>query len=758
MAEIVPNKVPCSKKPAPQPAPKPTPTPVVLCELSGVTYFKLRSDIPGDYTKNCGLLGDEIDKNFYFLRSTDIKTGYTVDENNRKYLVLERINCGKDVKIDITDEDSYNHNFRVEDGYIYVRYPGGEEDPIRDGNGQIGDGNPVRFLVEGEDVRIVTDASINGDGSYKNPIGLDLAYHTGTYAPADFFADLTCCGETINQFEDKIGHGHAIVTKENASRFGALYTYWQAKKLNEALEKEGRGWRLPTKEDWAMLLNWAEEEDKYRNHDTDRSGNLGCVAGSRLKSTVLWDGKTNRDDFGFSIYPVGICPENFNTREPEDYGFTGLYKTSIFWTSSEKDGEVYVRKFSYGHNDVYQGTESPACRFSIRLVRDIKEDFDIAESAEILGKYVPTILTTDGKQQWTDINIDLTEYEDYNPKEVTVPDAWKDINTNVSAVSYYVLCATTEGYDYFFINDWDVPSTATPVTVEEIPENPTADSDPYIKYEYMIHIDMVTEAKFYYNAWDGNRWHKKVMREGESVVLIGEDADTSCDTAATPYVTSANTNHEWRVFFNPQTGLDELIDTVEALKREFAKELNEINDKISGLTDDLASLSGTVADIAEDFESGLTSAFTAIEELREGLDEEISARTIADEELRGAIESLDVALSAETAERIAADEELWDALSAETAERIAADEELLEGLSAETSERIAADENLQEQIDELAAKTIEPGDDSIVIEVSGSTTTIKVLLSQDEEHLKLSDGTDVPKGLYIDMDFGEFED
>ena len=151
MAEIVPNRVPCGKKPTPTP-PQPEPTPVTLCDITGIKYFKLQSQIPGDYTKNCGLLGNEIDENFYFLRSMDIKTGYTVVENDRKYLVLERVNCGREIKIDITDEDVYDHGFRVDDGYIYVKYPDGHEDPIRDG-----EGNPVRFLVEGDNVRVVTD-------------------------------------------------------------------------------------------------------------------------------------------------------------------------------------------------------------------------------------------------------------------------------------------------------------------------------------------------------------------------------------------------------------------------------------------------------------------------------------------------------------------------------------------------------------------------------------------------------------------------
>ena len=113
MAEIVPNRVPCGKKPTPTP-PQPEPTPVTLCDITGIKYFKLQSQIPGDYTKNCGLLGNEIDENFYFLRSMDIKTAYTIDEEGRKILVLERVNCGREIKVDITDDDAYQ--FRLEDG------------------------------------------------------------------------------------------------------------------------------------------------------------------------------------------------------------------------------------------------------------------------------------------------------------------------------------------------------------------------------------------------------------------------------------------------------------------------------------------------------------------------------------------------------------------------------------------------------------------------------------------------------------------
>ena len=805
MAEIVPNRVPCGRR-EPEPTP-PEPKPIYgLCDLPGITYFKLRpseeTKIEGDYTKNCGLTGDEIDKNFFFLRSMDIKTAYTITEEGKQILVLERMGCGREIRVDITDQDAYDHEFRVDDGYIYVKYPDGHEDPIRDG-----EGNPVRFLIEGYNVRVVTDASIGGDGTYQHPINVDLAYRTGTYTPADFFVDLTCPEARINDYEN-IGHGHAIVTKENVSRFGMLYTFNQAQKIDEALAREGRGWRIPTREDWAKLLNWAEPDEENRNHDIERSGNLGCVAGARLKSTVYWDGKANSDDFHFTVYPVGLCPEDFNTAEPNQYGYTGLYKTSSFWSSTEKDGEVYVRTFSYGHDDVAQYTESPMRRLSIRLVRDIADDFDIDEYAEILGNYVPVGLFTDGKQQWTTFNIDFTNYEGFNADEVTVPDAWRDVDQDIEVVTYYQLVevdgvwmysGSTKGdgltvYDLPSYVDENMPA----IREDEIPQNPTSESYEYIAVKYPLHLDMVSEAKFYYNGWDGNRWHKKIMREGESIVLLFEDAENICDTAATPYVTSANRNHEWRVFTDEATGLDELVDVVgDAIDKEVSRRFKEIYEAISGLTDDLMELSGVVIDTRDEMASGFTSAFTAIDDAQEeidrieagvGLDEDgnyiqpvdnyytSSSTSVAD-----AIAILDQALYEGTAGLEEAVEELnekVDELSGVTEEVIDALVDLQaevdraedaiglnedgthkpsEGVYTSSAETIegeilaldAALAEVAEDVEELKALNVAPLDASIIVEKDGTNTLVGVNIDPDDKHIKLGGN-----GIWFDGDFG----
>ena len=783
MAEIVPNRVPCGNRPTPPPKPQPEPTPVTLCDLTGVKYFKLQSDIPGDYTKNCGLLGNEIDENFYFLRSMDIKTAYTIDESGKTMLVLERVNCGRNIKVDITDVEEL-YQFKLEDGFIYITFPDGHTERIG------------KFLVEGDNVHIVTDSSIQGDGSYGNPIGVDLAYRTGTYAPADFYADLTCPEATLDKLPP-VGYGHAVVTKERASRFGALYTWDQAHKLDEALANEGRGWRLPTKEDWAKLLNWAEPLEEAKNHDTNRSGNFGCVAGNRLKSREFWmvekPATDPVDDFGLSIYPVGVCPENYNAREPEKYGFTGLYKTTSFWTSSEAEtGEHYVRTFSYGHDDVAQFTESRKKRLSIRLVRDVETDFDIDGYADILGNFIPVTLTTDGKQLWTSINVAIYNYVGFNQNEVTVPEEWEDVDTNVEAIGFYERKESGDTLYYDFENtlaDYELPSY---VDVDELKENaydsfddvpdPTTASPEYIAVKYMIHLDLLTEAKFYYNAWDGGRWHKKMMREGESVVIIGEDFDTQCDTATTPYVTSENTNHEWRVYVNPQSGQDELIDTLEALKREFYEEFKEIWEAVSGLTDDLGNLSGFVETMYDEMQSGFTSAFTEIENLQEELDrveESVgldndgnyitpdSGLTSGSTTVMDAISILDDAIlenreNIETLSGVVEDlitafdglqeevDNIEDGVGLSSAGTyvMKTDTNYLNSATTVEEEITILDEvvaSAMTEIEELQKRSIEPLDESIIVEVedSGYTTYIGVQIDENDKHIVIGDGTDM---------------
>lgn len=74
---------------------------------SGITYFKLtnrydssNTTYGNDVTKNCSLTGGELDKNFNFLRGSDIESGIWNPEN--KKLVLKRVS-GELIEIEGTD-------------------------------------------------------------------------------------------------------------------------------------------------------------------------------------------------------------------------------------------------------------------------------------------------------------------------------------------------------------------------------------------------------------------------------------------------------------------------------------------------------------------------------------------------------------------------------------------------------------------------------------------------------------------------------
>lgn len=63
-------------------------------KTNGIIYFRLTEPrYEGDTTKNCGLTGGEIDKNFNFLRGYDIEKGSWNSET--KMLILERLNGEK---------------------------------------------------------------------------------------------------------------------------------------------------------------------------------------------------------------------------------------------------------------------------------------------------------------------------------------------------------------------------------------------------------------------------------------------------------------------------------------------------------------------------------------------------------------------------------------------------------------------------------------------------------------------------------------
>ena len=590
---------------------------VVVTEINGIKYFKLQSNYPGDYTKNCGLLGTEIDENFYFLRSNDIDN---ISVKNG-ILTLTRVD-GDTLSADISMP--YTFNFDKKTGKLI----------ITDGNGdvQVLEG----FVVEGNDVRVATDATLNGDGTKGNPLRISELEKTGTYTPANEFLDMAVYDyfelvcelldedtkvyhyerrsknqvpedADVIEYSEKptkdlnfesphwikvrkdinlpdasnLGAGYRIVTRESKDNFGLLYNYDGVKKIQAALDATGSLWRVPTRKDWALMLNAAEYCEEDRNHDTKCVNEwTGKNAGARAKATTLWRW-SNKQEKGlpvagedslpiagtnkFTVYPVGYA-DGSRGADDKDFDLEAFTKKSSFWsiTPENCNGEscssnIFTRTFAYDTRKVLQESSKPSSRMSIRLVKDFEPgQMDANEIENILGYDMPVVLLANDEtgysKLWTSINVGFSE----------------------------------EQYDGVYSKEWSA-ATGT---------------------------ERGYEIVYYINEWDGKEWHKKQMSEGDSIVLLDGGKDESGNTIY---------NHEWRIYSGETEPM--LIDTADALKEEFQKEIDAINNRI---------------------DEEISARTEAIEDLQEQINEEASARTAADEDLQEQIdEEVDRAKSVE---------------------------------------------------------------------------------------------------------------
>ena len=554
----------------------------IVKEINGVKYFKLVSHYNGDYTKNCGLLANEIDENFFFLRSYDIESAKFNDKNE---LVLTRVDGDKIIAAlpDLPEIlfKKMTFEFDKETGKLIVTYP--------DGSQEILEG----FYVAGQDLKVATDYTIRGDGTICNPLRISEVERTGTYAPAKFFYDRTDDSEMPTEDEDgnKIGKGFRIVTKEKYEPFGLLYNFTGVTEIQKALKAINSPWRVPTRKDWADMLNAAEICPDCRNHnDEDINEWKGCIAGARAKSTTSWDfydedsrGIDNLpmtgSDGTFHVIPVGYAEGSRGARiKDEDWDVEGLKRIASFWSSTPTGSKtksaqpnVFTRTFSYDSAQVLEESSKPSSRLSLRLVKDYNYDcIDFFEYENILGYPVPCVLISNPNTKystiWTSVNIGFPEKQ----------------------------------FDGVRGEQW------SGLTEE----------------------DKELTERFYINEWNGKEWIKKQMKEGDSVVLIEGIPDESGYTAY---------NHEWRVYIN-EDGEYELIDTLVALKDEFKEEFERIEERIDDLE---GRLEQEIIDRETEDEliwSAITENDSRVDELEERLEDEIARATSAETELQNEID------------------------------------------------------------------------------------------------------------------------
>lgn len=535
-------------------------------------------------------------------------------------------------------------------------------------------GKTAVMPIEAFGMAVATDSTISGNGSRSNPLSISQAMRTGQYQPVLDFIDMT---EGENLPKDAVD-GDGYVTREVKSDFGMFYNADQALLLDGILKMENSEWRVPSKKDWDKLLNYLEDCDKYKNHslrsetDLDARGMiLGNLAGWKSKSTGedYWDGGELSNAGFLRVYPTG----SFSALTG---AYSGFGNHAHFWTVTEGDmscRNFYSKKFVDLKGTVTQIEAMPDMKLTIRLVKDFIGD-NYHKFEDIHGRVYETKLVASESEEcnqvWTMVNVDISDVE----------------------------------HDL-------VP---TP-----IPESATS--------------AITKEYAYYINRWDGRKWDKHEMVEGDCVVLLSKDKAYDDESRVDEYrlerdlegnLYLKNMDEFW------QNQIDELSSAI--------TEIREQVEELSGATDDLREIVGdglsgitltdAIIDLRDDLEAEISARTEADEELWEALSAETQAREEGDEKLHDMItaetqareeadEELHDMITAETQAREEADQELWDALNetadtlynmitAETQAREEADDELWDALSAETQARIEKDDELQQEIDdEVSART-----------------------------------------------------
>lgn len=684
--------------------------------VEGVTYFKLKSEFDGDYTKHCGLLGEEIDENFYFLRGYDIES-ITVDEDRN--LVINRVD--KDYEplvVNIGEElGQPSFKFNKETGVITVTYPDGTTSTMEG------------FLVEGKDIRIATDSTMNGNGTMYNPLRISPIETTGTFAPADEYFDLT----NVAEMPIGKGKGYRVVTKEKIDNFGCLYPFSAVKKIQNALTISGSQWRVPTKKDWDELLN-ALECAEDRNHSANTCTWLGKVAGAGLKSTKMWNEyetlptevPTNGQDIkGLTIYPVGITPDRneiLNEREKGNFDAEGFGQITGMWSNTlTEEGNAYVKLFGYNSAKVDQDTYGVGARMSIRLVKDYAYS-NYNEIENILGFPYPTTLV-------------YGIHDDYDYAKI-----WTTIN-------FYSDAQTLDGIRS---QEWSA----------------VTDSDRGIKIIYFI------------NEWDGTEWHKKPMENGDSVIIV--------DREGKPY-------HEWRIiegelidtaealameferdFAEVKEDIAELSATTKELVQFSGWVVETINEFSAATEEHINRIDEAIAKEVEDRTNGDKKLLEAIQNegaIRKSVDDQLleairaegQTRKESDDQLLATIqdevnirknvdEQLRESIQDEADQRKKSDDELLNAIQTETQLRDAACKQLQNGIITESELRYKVDQELSDAIKketEVRASV----DEQLSVAISNEATMRKSvddqLLSAIRNEGVIRKNNDVIPGTYV---------
>lgn len=630
--------------------------------MKGLYFYKLNSPYSEDVTKNCKLTINEIDSNFLSLKDEDIASAEF--DKKSKSLVLTR-NNGEQLIVDLSDV-TYDLNVETscsadEGASITISYDGA------DGNKTVTFDHIVTVdnlrSVIGSDLltKVITDGTLKGDGTISSPLGLSGTEKSGMIAPVKGRLDLTKGGK----LPEVAKLGTRYITIEYVNDYGYLYNGEALAKITESLEKEGKGWRVPTKADFDVLLNSIEPCD-YQNHNSAKCHiDLGLVAGKYLKTECGWlgepdcectstapmtgcsvqdqissedtdyvEGEQNIeitdepnlnlesyqgvDKYGMGILPSGNAILDAFNRPQANY----FKEKSFFWTSTHVHGDidqdVYVKVFDWNKTTVSQAAECPSPYYSVRLVKDY-DGSNYFDSEYIDGVLYKTILFPKSRQVWLATNYGKNEgFETSGVPMIT------DVNNG------------------------------------EVLEKRKA---------------------LFVNEWNGEYWEKRALNEGETVVVENPCFDSEGDQVRTVcWLDQEGVKHcvDVTIPKETQSNVEYRIYTTDGCNKELVN------------TDDIV-VERIVNIMTPMIEDERNERVKGDEQLWSALEQEAAARTEVDDQQWAAI-------NAEADARKAVDEQLWDAIGKEASARAEVDNQQWDAIKQEAEARAEVDNQQWEAI------------------------------------------------------------
>ena len=671
--------------------------------MKGLYFYKLNSPYSEDVTKNCKLTINEIDSNFLSLKDEDIASAEF--DKKSKSLVLTR-NNGEQLIVDLSDV-TYDLNVETscsadEGASITISYDGA------DGNQTVTFDHIVTVdnlrSVIGSDLltKVITDGTLKGDGTISSPLGLSGTEKSGMIAPVKGRLDLTKGGK----LPEVAKLGTRYITIEYVNDYGYLYNGEALAKITESLEKEGKGWRVPTKADFDVLLNSIEPCD-YQNHNSAKCHiDLGLVAGKYLKTECGWLGEPdcectstapmtgcsvqdqvssedtdyvegeqnieitdepnlNPESYqGVDKYGMGILPSGNAILDAFNHPQANYFKEkSFFWTSTHVHGDidqdVYVKVFDWNKTTVSQAAECPSPYYSVRLVKDY-DGSNYFDSEYIDGVLYKTILFPKSRQVWL-------------------------------ATNY----AKNEGFETS-----GVPMI-TDVNNGEVLEKRKA---------------------LFVNEWNGEYWEKRALNEGETVVVENPCFDSEGDQVRTVcWLDHEGVKHcvDVTIPKETQSNVEYRVYTTDGCNKELVN------------TDDIV-VERIVNIMTPMIEDERNERVKGDEQLWSALEQEAAARTEVDNQQWDAINK-------EAEARRAVDEQLWDAIGKEASARAEVDNQQWDAINQEAEARKQVDNELWNAINQEAEARTEVDNqqwEAINQEIGRATAAEKALDAKIDAEIK----------------------